>query len=72
MPIRFRKKRKKYDFFEKKEENGFDKWEKGPILTAHHAGFSGGRFVCAYVAQLVERILGKDEVPGSNPGNSSI
>ena len=26
----------------------------------------------AVIAQPVERILGKDEVPGSNPGNSSI
>ena len=26
----------------------------------------------AVIAQQVERILGKDEVPGSNPGNSSI
>ena len=25
----------------------------------------------AAMAQLVERILGKDEVPGSNPGSSS-
>ena len=25
----------------------------------------------AVIAQSVERILGKDEVPGSNPGNSS-
>ena len=25
----------------------------------------------AVIAQQVERILGKDEVPGSNPGNSS-
>ena len=26
----------------------------------------------ADIAQQVERILGKDEVPGSNPGSSSI
>ena len=26
---------------------------------------------CAAIAQSVERILGKDEVPGSNPGSSS-
>ena len=26
----------------------------------------------AVIAQQVERILGKDEVPGSNPGNSSM
>ena len=25
----------------------------------------------AAMAQLVERVLGKDEVPGSNPGSSS-
>ena len=25
----------------------------------------------ATMAQLVERVLGKDEVPGSNPGSSS-
>ena len=26
---------------------------------------------CAAMAQLVERVLGKDEVPGSSPGSSS-
>ena len=26
----------------------------------------------AAVAQLVERVLGKDEVPGSSPGSSSL
>ena len=34
--------------------------------------FFGRRVVCAYVAQLVERILGKDEVSGSNPDIGSI
>ena len=34
--------------------------------------FPAGQVVCAYVAQLVERILGKDEVSGSNPDIGSI
>ena len=28
--------------------------------------------LCAHIAQLVERVLGKDEVTGSNPVMSSI
>ena len=28
-------------------------------------------YICAIIAQSVERVLGKDEVPGSIPGVSS-
>ena len=38
-------------------------------LPRRHVGCN--RASCADIAQLVERILGKDEVPGPNPGISS-
>ena len=40
------------------------------LLGRHHAPFIGG-MTYAVIAQSVERILGKDEVPSSNLGNSS-
>ncbi len=38
------------------------------LMLGRHA-VTGQRL--AAVAQLVERVLGKDEVPGPNPGSSS-
>jgi hypothetical protein len=40
-------------------------------LTSGSCGFSSFYGVCAAVAQLVERVLGKDEVMGSSPISSS-
>ena len=41
------------------------------LETGLSASVSGVMDGVAYVAQLVERILGKDEVPGSIPGVGS-
>ena len=38
--------------------------------TNGRRSISHGRSLNAAVAQSVERVLGKDEVPGSNPGSS--
>ena len=38
--------------------------EEGPAVN-------WGALAFAAIAQLVERFLGKEEVPGSNPGGSS-
>ena len=44
--------------------------ERQPV-TLEVDGSSPFRVANAAVAQSVERILGKDEVPGPNPGSSS-
>ena len=46
--------------------------EKKVVDSAGKACYNIKAVKNAVIAQQVERILGKDEVPGSNPGNSSM
>ena len=62
----------KYDFFSIFLDFSFDKRKKRGIVQSHQDTVSLYRGNHAYVAQLVEHFLGKEEVSGSNPDIGSI